>query len=77
MSKENELQRYIIYLETDLIMKAERIAELEAVLLYVLNLRDHKHDSDIVYVRATAILHNEFSRSVSTVKKYKKLINGN
>lgn len=64
------------YLETLACSQANRIGELEAALLYVLNLRDHGHNPDKVYIQATRALHREFSYSQETQNHYNRLING-
>lgn len=67
---------YLFYLETKVLTNAYRIGELEAALLYILNLNDHKHNKDKVYIQATNILHSDFSYSNETTEKYKELLNG-
>jgi len=77
MARKNEDQRFIQYLELMNAKQARRISELEAGLLYVLNLKTNRSNPDTVYIQATTILHRDFSYSPETTTKYKELVNGN
>lgn len=67
---------YIAYLETKVCDQAYRIGELQAALLYILNLKETKHNSDMVYLKASSILWHNLVIGSETTEKYKELISG-
>ncbi len=69
-------ETHIAYLESVISMQAYRIGELEAMMLYILNLSEHKHNKDTVYIKATACLQMNYSRSIDARNAYKLLLNG-
>ena len=68
---------YIAYLETKVCADAFRIGELEAALLYVLNMKLHGHANDEVYLKTSLILWDgdskHFGREMKM--KYRELVN--
>lgn len=65
---------YIKYLETNACVQAYRIGQLEAALLYILSARDRKENLDIVYLKASLELWDNFSESEEMKKEFNRLL---
>ena len=65
---------YIAYLETNVCTQAYRIGQLEAALLYILSARDRNENLDIVYLKASLELWDNFSESEEMKKEFNRLL---